>query len=253
MSEPIFVAFASQKGGSGKSTLTTLVASYLHYVENIDVLVMDCDPRQHSQRDYRDNDVLVTTENPYLKKVLLDFYKKSGRSVYDIKYCDDLSIAIDKAEEAINEGDPAKVVFFDITGTINDSAIVNLIASMHYLFVPITTDTGDMKSSLRFADYVMQRMVTTNKTSIKDLRLLWNKIPGRSKIKVCELIDDYMEELGLHSLSSVLSNSTKYFKDGASSGKIGLFRSTMLPPDKRLLKGSNLPELVSEIRKIIKV
>ena len=32
MQDPIYVAFATQKGGAGKSTLTTLVASYLHYV-----------------------------------------------------------------------------------------------------------------------------------------------------------------------------------------------------------------------------
>lgn len=253
MSEPVFVAFASQKGGSGKSTLTALVASYLHYVEKIDVLVMDCDPRQHTQKDYRDNDVLVTTENPYLKKVLFDYFAKSGRTPYDILFCDDLSEAVDMANDAIADGNPAKVVFFDITGTVNDRSIVNLLASMHYLFVPITTDTGDLKSSLRFADYVMQSMVTTNVTSIKELRLLWNKIPGRVKTKLCELIDSYMEELGLESLSTVLSTSTKFFKDGAAAGKTGLFRSTMLPPDKRMLRGSNLPELVAEIRGIINV
>lgn len=34
MSDPIYVAFATQKGGVGKSTLTALVASYLYYVED---------------------------------------------------------------------------------------------------------------------------------------------------------------------------------------------------------------------------
>lgn len=66
MSEPVFVAFATQKGGAGKSTLTALTASYLHYLEGVDVMVMDCDDRQHSFKDYRDNDFLVTNENPYL-------------------------------------------------------------------------------------------------------------------------------------------------------------------------------------------
>ena len=43
MSEPVFVAFATQKGGAGKSTLTALTASYLYYLEGVDVLVIDCD------------------------------------------------------------------------------------------------------------------------------------------------------------------------------------------------------------------
>ena len=37
------------------------------------------------------------------------------------------------------------------------------------------------------------------------------------------------------------------------TGNGAIFRSTMLPPDKRLLKGSNLEELVKEIRSIIQV
>ena len=30
--EPKYIAFSTQKGGAGKTTLTVLVASYLHYV-----------------------------------------------------------------------------------------------------------------------------------------------------------------------------------------------------------------------------
>lgn len=252
MSNPIYVAFASQKGGCGKSTLTTLVASYLHYVEGVEVLVVDCDSRQHTQKSYRDNDVLIIKENPYIQKTYLNFYEKFKKDPYDILFTSS-GDAIEMAQEAVENGNPAKVVFFDITGTINDLSIVNLIASMHYLFVPITIDTGDMKSSLCFANRVMEEMITTNSTSIKEMKLLWNKVPGRVKTTLCELVDEYMEEMSLESLKTVLSNSTRFFKDGCSTGKSGVFRSTLLPPDKRLLKGSNLPELVKEIRSIIKV
>lgn len=43
-----FIAFSTQKGGAGKTTLTILVASYLHYVKGFDVAVNDCDYPQHS-------------------------------------------------------------------------------------------------------------------------------------------------------------------------------------------------------------
>jgi len=33
MKQPKYVAFATQKGGAGKTTLTVLVATYLHYVK----------------------------------------------------------------------------------------------------------------------------------------------------------------------------------------------------------------------------
>ena len=40
---PLCIAFASQKGGVGKSTLTVLAASWLHYLHGIRVAVVDCD------------------------------------------------------------------------------------------------------------------------------------------------------------------------------------------------------------------
>lgn len=42
MSNEIFVAFATQKGGIGKSTVTALAASYLHNVQGHNVAVIDC-------------------------------------------------------------------------------------------------------------------------------------------------------------------------------------------------------------------
>lgn len=32
--EPLFIAFSTQKGGAGKTTLTVLMASYLYYVKD---------------------------------------------------------------------------------------------------------------------------------------------------------------------------------------------------------------------------
>ena len=42
------VAFSTQKGGAGKTTLAVLVASYLHDVKGYDVAIIDCDYPQHS-------------------------------------------------------------------------------------------------------------------------------------------------------------------------------------------------------------
>lgn len=96
-------------------------------------------------------------------------------------------------------------------------------------------------------------MITTGQSSIREMRLVWNKVNSRDKSRLCEIIDNYMEKLGLSSLDTVLVKSNKFEKDGTETGNGAIFRSTMLPPDKRLMKGSNLEELVKEIRSIIKV
>ena len=252
MSEPIFVAFATQKGGVGKSTLTTLVASYLYYNEGIEILAVDCDHPQHTLDTYRKHDFTVVAENPYLKKLTHSFFQKFKRKLYRILLTPPED-AVQVAKDYIAEGHEPAVVFFDITGTINNRHIVALLAQMDYIFVPITTETGEMTSSLTFANHVQNKMLTTGNTRLKAVNLVWNKIPSREKTKLCETIDRYAATLGLHSLDTVMVNSTKFAKDGQQVGRTGMFRSTMLPPDKRLMKGTNLEALVTENRNIIKV
>ena len=56
MKEATYVAISTQKGGAGKTTLTVLVASYLHYVKGYNVAVVDCDFPQYSIHDMRKRD-----------------------------------------------------------------------------------------------------------------------------------------------------------------------------------------------------
>ena len=252
MSDLIYVAFATQKGGAGKSTLTTLVASYLYYREGVEVAVVDCDSTQHTLNVYREHDLMVSAENPYLKKTIHKFYQQFQKRPYDILLTSPAE-AISVAKEYANKGNNPKVIFFDITGTVNNVDIVKLIAQMDYIFVPITTETGEMTSSISFANNVLNKMITTGKTNIKEMRLVWNKINSREKTRLCEIVDNYAATLGMHSLDSVLVKSTKFEKDGRLVGQNGIFRSTMIAPEKRMLKGTNLPELVEEIRSIINV
>lgn len=53
MSKTRFVAFATQKGGIGKSTITALVANYFHNVKGFNVAVIDCDEPQYNRRPER--------------------------------------------------------------------------------------------------------------------------------------------------------------------------------------------------------
>ena len=63
MSKEIFVAFATQKGGIGKSTVTALAASYLHNVMGLNVAVVDCDAPQHSIHGLRERELKLIEES----------------------------------------------------------------------------------------------------------------------------------------------------------------------------------------------
>ncbi len=54
--ETLMIAFSNQKGGVGKSTMTILLASYLHYTKNLNVAVVDCDSPQYSLGNMRERD-----------------------------------------------------------------------------------------------------------------------------------------------------------------------------------------------------
>ena len=132
MQDPIYVAFATQKGGAGKSTLTTLVASYLHYVLGKKVLALDCDPRQHSMIEYREKDKLMIRENPTVKRRFSNFMERFGGKPYRIIRCTPAD-ALALAEKECGTEDAPRYVFFDITGTVNDRNLVTLLAGMDYL------------------------------------------------------------------------------------------------------------------------
>lgn len=250
MKEPVFVAFATQKGGAGKSTLTTLVASFLHYVLGKKVLALDCDPRQHSMIEYREKDKLMIRENPVVKRRFTNFMDRFGGEPYKIIKCSPAN-AVQLAYNEMAAGYDADYVFFDITGTINDLDLVGLLSQMEYLFVPITPETGDMKSSIGFAHNVNERMLFKEGTRLKGLYLVWNKVQPKDRHNLCQIINRYIATLCLESLDTILPMSVKYTKDGNTSGRDGIFRSTFMPPDSRLLRNSYLPELVDEIAGII--
>ena len=82
--EPTFIAFSTQKGGAGKTTLTVLMASYLYYVRGYDVVVVDCDFPQFSIKDMRERDMQSIESNEYLLRQAYEQLKRTGKSAYPI-------------------------------------------------------------------------------------------------------------------------------------------------------------------------
>ena len=76
MSKEIFVAFATQKGGIGKSTVTALAASYLHNVKGYNVAVVDCDDPQHSIHGLREHEMGLIDSSTYFKALACDHFRR---------------------------------------------------------------------------------------------------------------------------------------------------------------------------------
>ena len=78
MKDPKFVAFSTQKGGAGKTTMTVLMASYLYYVKGLKILVVDCDYPQFSIEEMRKRDSTLLEINDSFRKAVMENRMRTG-------------------------------------------------------------------------------------------------------------------------------------------------------------------------------
>ena len=225
------VAFATQKGGSGKTAITVLVAGYLHYRLGCPLAVIDCDFPQYSLYEMRERD---------------------SRAVlaYPVRKCR-VEQAPDTARELAAEG-CYDLLFFDLPGTVNSAGILRTIAQMDYIFAPVSADKAVLESTLSFLD-VLQRMMLGKETSrLKGLYLFWNQVDKRETSGLYEKYGQVVADMGLPMLQTRIPDTKRFRKEADGTGRT-VFRSTLLAPDRRMLAGSGIPELTREIATILKL
>ena len=145
MSKEIFVAFATQKGGIGKSTVTALAASYLHNVKGYNVAVVDCDDPQHSIHGLREHEMGLIDSSTYFKALACDHFRRIKKNAYTIVKSNAVN-ALDDAERMIATEDvKPDVVFFDMPGTLRSNGVIKTLSQMDYIFTPLSAD--------RFGEY----------------------------------------------------------------------------------------------------
>ena len=245
----LHVAFSTQKGGAGKASLTVLVASYLHYVKGYNVAVIDCDFPQHSIADMRKRDLQMTMEDDHYKLMAYEQFSSLGKKAYVIVESSPEN-AMEDAKAVIEEMNP-DFVFFDLPGTINNPEVVKTLSFMDYIIAPISADQLVLESTLQYVVTINDALITPGKAKIKGLYLLWNLVDGREKTELYEVYEDVIDKLGFPLFKTFLPDSKRFRKEQSVSHK-ALFRSTLFPADKVLVKGSNLDILIDEMLDTLK-
>jgi cellulose biosynthesis protein BcsQ len=250
--ETLFVAFSTQKGGMGKTAVTVLTASYLHYVKGYRVAVPDCDFPQHSIVKERKRDEGLIIGNEYFKRMAFEMYSKDGVKAYRVKG-GTAETAIENAQALIESSEkPYDVIFFDLPGTLNSKGVVRTLAAMDYIFTPVSADRFVLESTLQYAAMLNDNIISMNRGNLKGLFLFWNMVDSREKTPLYEAYENAIGELGLQILKTSLPNSVRFRKE-MSEDRNSIFRSTLFPADRLLLKGSNIDVLADEICEILKL
>ena len=249
--KPIFIAFSTQKGGVGKTTFTVLAASYLHYVLGYHVIVVDCDYPQFSINEMRKRDVKGLERNQSLQELAIEQFSRLQKPAYAI-FSTSPETAIDMVQGFMEKQESTTdFVFFDLPGTINNDGVVSTLSGMDYIFTPISADRISLESTLSFASVIKTGITDNPQTDNKGIFLFWNMVDGREKTPLYAMYETVIAELGLPLLHTAIPNTTRYKKEATDNGAT-LFRSTIFPASRTLLRGSRLKELMEEILTIVK-
>ena len=246
------ISFSTQKGGVGKSTMTTLLASVLHYRLGFNVLVMDCDFPQHSLTNMRERDKRTIMQNDYHKKAAMKQFQSINKKAYPIIQHKAEKV-LEAAQEFLNTSTVAiDVIFFDLPGTVNTPDILKALAGMHHIFTPITADRVVMESTLIFTQLLHDVIMKKGETSIETINLFWNQVDGRESTPLYGVYNQLIKQLGLSLMQSQIKSSTRFRKESEVDSKT-VFRSTVMPPDERLMKACQLDQFMNEFLKIIQL
>ena len=244
---PLYISFCTQKGGAGKLVFTTLAASYLHYEMGFNVVVIDCDYPQWSVHNLREREKEQLKTNAFYFKKAKALFQKINKRTYPVVSIKPETALVDAKKFLEGEERQYDLVLFDLPETVNNRSVVETFFNMDYLFVPITTSRINMESTLYFVARVND-ILQKNPSGIrlKNVYTFWNRMMSKERQELLEAYENAISEIGISSMQTRIPNSVKYDREQSIMGNDYLFLSTIFPPDKPLLKGSNWDVFIDE-------
>lgn len=179
--ESASISICNQKGGVGKSSLTVLLASYLHYTLGHDVLVMDCDYPQWSVHAQRERELSVLENSKYYKLMLIRQFKATGRKLWPVIACTPAEAPERESQFLRDSGYLPAIVLYDLPGTVNTAGVIEIFSALDCLFVPMKADKVVMGSTLSFARTFDLSLVQNEAVHLKDIRLFWTMLDRRER------------------------------------------------------------------------
>lgn len=246
------IAFSTQKGGVGKSTFTTLIASILHYRMGYQVAVFDCDFPQYTLLQMRERDLKMVMQNEILKKMAHKQFTTINKKAYPI-FQSKTDLVLGEMEAYINNSETMPdIIFLDLPGTVNTAGILKTLTNVHYIFSPITADRVVLESTLSFTDVLTNVLMKKTQTRIQSIHLFWNQVDGRERTLLYKNYSTVIKDLGLDLMETTITDSKRFRKEGEAAAKT-VFRSTLLPADPKLMNRCRLDLFVEEFLRIVKL
>ena len=214
------IGILNQKGGVGKSTLTTLLATNLYIGSNKKrdnnfVAVFDGDIPQYTIKNIR------TTEKKFLSDRIEnenDYYIKKYKSIYHDNF-EPLKIYSGSIETIYNDFDSLRnnheYTFIDIVGTLNVAGYDHkFLSNFDLIIIPMNLDYEVLRSTLNFIKNLIHPL---HKSGKLNYAIVLNNIDGREK-KGALATQEQIRSINYPVLDNIIYRKKKYvslFLDGS--------------------------------------
>jgi cellulose biosynthesis protein BcsQ len=248
--KPTFTSIGTQKGGAGKTTLTSLVAGMAHYVYGLNVAVVDCDEQQHSFSRMRERDKRIVYKSETLRRVAsVQFltHHKASYPVISTKVIDAYDAASGLRQADNSDFD---LIFFDVQGSAATTGWISLLASMDYIFLPFVPDMLNIESTEQTMR-LLNELVNEGRSEVV-LSAFWNMVDARERKDMIEQGNAIIEKYGVRVMKTMLPMMSRFRDKLTDSAKNGVFTCSLLAPTKNMLKDSCIDLLCEEMFGIMK-
>ena len=231
VSQPIYVGFASQKGGVGKSSLAEVLASVLYYERGFPLVVVDCDNTQESFYKLRERERDLIESDEKIQAEMRAYFTRLGKPSYTI-----LRSRPDEALTCVQQylntqGRGERLVIFDFPGHASTERLLRFSVEMDFIISPIEADPQSLASSFAYARTIRDLGLGFEDARIEDFFFLWNKVNRSANPTIQQVFTDYAKQEGLSMFDSCIYHSVKIARELQAAGGIKTcFRSSYLAP-----------------------
>ena len=212
MSEKINrIAIATQKGGVGKSTIATILASYMYFVKDHGVVIIDADHPQHTIKKLRKRELERFKQDESLVKAFTSTGKGQVYPIADSRMVDVFERPTPEQASTFEKASlpqiGADTIIIDTPGSVAIEGLGTILKNVDQVIVPLEPEEMSLVSTAEFL-VALGRIASDQTHRIKPIAF-WNKVLLRSHADIMQTQGEVFRAAGVHVLENYIPYSVK--------------------------------------------
>ncbi|MFR9597374.1 MAG: hypothetical protein SNH79_07355 [Rikenellaceae bacterium] len=248
--KPVYLTFASPKGGVGKTSITTITASYMHYKMGYNVAVVDCNFPSYPHSLLRDRELDLIVNNADVRDRVRNFYRATKMNSYKIvNSC--IESAIRDAEFVCKNND-IDLVLFDLPPLMMVDGASELLSKMNVVIVPTISDLVCVETTLRYVSALNDGVISQGMAvgGVSSVHILKNMINHWGLGRASYADSRFSELVGVEVMEAEMPY-TQFMQRQLAESPQSYSISTLLAPTITKKECRQISQMVEEVEQII--